>query len=272
MKIYIIAILVTLLIVLFTGCESPMNLAPADVSTEPNNYFPLTMDNYWIYQTSLDSKTSIDSLVVTGNKIIDGKKATEITVYRNGSLYLLAYFLFDNSKILLYSKLMEPFIDTIPNNFTNSLKPAWRMLANFKNNWSVIDSTSGEVIPYLDSIGNWLNSNAKVKNELSVSGNNSNETVKSSNPHTYDNAGITTIFTYNFSIKWLYKLIAPDYVTFYKDRSLRYLNDQTIIRQELNFEVTFERNIGLTQASGTIIDEHNQPHNYIRKLLRCRIN
>lgn len=60
----------SLLIMLLMSCSSSDNPAPLE-DTSPTNYFPLTNNNYWIYDVIASGVTTRDSLYVANDTVIN---------------------------------------------------------------------------------------------------------------------------------------------------------------------------------------------------------
>ena len=74
MKRTILIILISLILIILTGCQNP--LSPVlDQMSETTDYYPIKVGNKWIYYIHNSSSEGKLSITVTGTEVIEGKNA-----------------------------------------------------------------------------------------------------------------------------------------------------------------------------------------------------
>lgn len=135
-------------VLLLLSCKDDVNINNNFQST----IFPMEHGNYWIYRTAgLDSNDTQlpfnsfnDSIVVTGQKTLEGLKGSEFTTFSNKyGAYVeteKVYYRIEEEMLFVHSDYLKTFLKGLTINFDELVRKEWLQIVNRKQkNWKITD-------------------------------------------------------------------------------------------------------------------------------------
>ena len=275
-----------LLMVISNSCKSPLGLDEVIITPEANQYFPSSTGSYWIYNNVTDSLTTIDSVVVTGKKFVDGYMADEYTTFRNGQIKGVNFYVTDNNRIYIYSLVLEPLLDSIndKSNCYCAFTQSWKPIVKFNEPWKTeIIRTGDKYVSLVEDTahpGNYNTVMAATYHRLEFYGGTGSSGIDSNRSITdnynIDKSSVPTV-RYNVIGNWYYgidtNVAGMNNVNLnLKNKGYRNLDNKTVIVQDFALDIQFSKNIGIVKTVGIITDYINNKFHQTRTLIRYKIN
>jgi len=175
----------------------------------------------------------------------------------------------DQNKIYMRAMILEPLLDTVFCGCNFKWKMNWRLIANFDNLWNSTDTLTGDMYPSLvdDGKGGYKTVMTRTYHQIDLSGDKGVfEKMKLFDGNTYD------AYSYKFSGRWLYK-IDTNYVNiqFKRNPDWRYIDDYTVIYEDMSLVMNFSKNIGIVSTNGIIRDYQDSVFTHTRTLINYRV-
>jgi hypothetical protein len=240
-----------LLVLLCMICLWSCSLTDNPEDSFQNNYFPLYVGNYWIFErVAVDANNNAvgevfrDSLAVTAVEMIDGINTFQIKMYRQGLQTEVANICVKNSRISLYNKALMPFLYGDTSDCWSKLPVRWINLFHFNANiWRLKDSATADSIPTSmwlpDSSGLVKLPTATILNILAEGQIDGTFQIDSKQ---YKTANFTFSGNRILRLNDIYGTKFPEYPGY------KFLDNQRAwIKNEFNITISLTENIGLSK-------------------------
>jgi hypothetical protein len=242
-----------------------------------NNYFPLSIGNYWIFErVAVDANNNAvgevfrDSLAVTGVEMIDGIKSYQITMFREGLKTQVGFLTVKNSKINIYNKGLIPFLYSDSINCWTKLHLRWfHIFDYFNNSWSIKDSVIADSIPSL--VYDPIDQQNKViytilANIFNIRAERQVDGVFQLDSKQYKTAN------FNFCGERIYRYVDTTKAKFMKAPGYKLFDsDRAAIVNEYNLKISFAEHIGISQIQEKLVTGPDSVM-YRYNLIRYQLN
>lgn len=270
---------------LFSSCQEPLGIEDnLKVTSVYSNILPMAVGNYWIYDVTRNSEQYTDSVVVTSSKFIDNMKVFEFSTYRDGVFAEKNFFAQTSDKILMYSQVLEPLLDTIDCYCESGFNYRWIQIGKLgkigssePQLWSKSDTSSQIDFPvsYTDE-GTEVRENLKAVNILNID-------VALDNLIKFENAESTwksasgKLANYSITGKRYSKLDTTGisrlkgYRNSLETDVFGSVDENTYLIQNIQLNLNFKENIGIIESTGSV----SCPSSYLfqsRRLIRYKVN
>lgn len=268
---------------LFYSCGDPLGIEDNVLKrNQLLNLMPMAVGNYWIYENTLNGIPSIDSVIITGAKVMLEMNVFELATYRNGIFREKNYFARKDNKLLMYSLILEPLLDTLQCPCDGGFFPRWTQIADLGAApetdlplWSSLDSSDKMLYPArFEKDGEEVVEVVPARNIIKLQAEKGRgQTLENTYGGNWQ-GGKTSEF--NIGGMWIYSIdtTGKPYIKLktdtYGNSSLGKVDDNSVAIQNFQLNLQFAENIGIVQTSGSTQCVNGQLV-HTRKLLRYKL-